>query len=258
VAKIQNSFEEYLKNLDLNMLFEKLGLYKSELLMREVEHFTVKESEQRDGILIKYFGDEGINRIVDRIVELLFTSPMLPADAKVLDVGAGSGLFTVKIAEKVRSRLPKVSFYAMDMTPAMLLSLVKKKADVQPFIGLAENLEGSIKEAVKYFDIPDKFDAIFSTLMLHHSVKPEKVFKSIRQVLKVDGKAVVVDLCEHDFEEFKIEMGDVHLGFKPEDIVKMAKNAFAEVRVEKMHGICCECSGRSAEVLFAYMYGALG
>jgi hypothetical protein len=39
----------------------------------------------------------------------------------------------------------------MDMTPAMLLSLVKKGADVQPFIGLAENLEGSIKEARRYF-----------------------------------------------------------------------------------------------------------
>jgi SAM-dependent methyltransferase len=146
----------------------------------------------------------------------------------------------------------------MDMTPAMLLSLMKKKVDVQPFIGLAENLEGSIKEAVKYFDIPDKFDAIFSTLMLHHSVKPEKVFKSIRQVLKEDGKAVVVDLCEHSFEEFKTEMGDVHPGFKPEDVAKMASNTFAEVRVEKMRGICCECSGQSAEIFFAYMYGGLG
>jgi len=84
VAKKQNSFEEYLKNLDLNMLFEKLGLYESEFLAREVEHFTVKEAEQRDRILINYFGDEGINRIVDRIVELLFASPMLPAEAKVL------------------------------------------------------------------------------------------------------------------------------------------------------------------------------
>jgi SAM-dependent methyltransferase len=258
VAKIRNSFEEYLKNLDLKMLFEKLGLYEYEFLAREVEHFTVKESEHRDGILIKYFGDEGVNRIVDRIVELLFASPKLPADAKVLDAGAGSGFFTVKIAEKVRSMLPKVSFYAMDMTPAMLLSLVKKGADVQPFIGLAENLEGSIKEAGRYFYIPDKFDAVFSTLMLHHSVKPEKVFKSIRQVLKGDGKAIVVDLCEHDFEEFKTEMGDVHLGFKLEEVAKMARNAFAEVRVEKMHGICCECSGRSAEVFLAYLYGALG
>ena len=90
------------------------------------------------------------------------------------------------------------------------------------------------------------------------SKRPEGIFKSIRKVLKEDGKAVVVDLCEHRFEEFKTEMGDVHLGFKPEDIAKMASNAFAQVRVEKMRGICCECSGQSAEIFFAYMYGGLG
>jgi SAM-dependent methyltransferase len=252
------SFEEHVKSLDLNRLFEILGASDPKLLAREVEHFTVEEAERREHLLLNYFGNEGINRIVDKIVELLFASPKLSEDGNVLDVGAGTGFFTAKIEEKVHAKLPKVSFYAMDITPAMLLSLTGKYAHVKPFVGLAENLEGSIKEAVKYFDIPDKFDAIFSTLMLHHSVKPEKVFKSIRQVLKGDGKAVVVDLCEHGFEEFKTEMGDVHLGFKPEDIAKMARNAFAEVRVEKMRGICCQCSGWSAEVFFAYMYGALG
>ncbi|MGB9854472.1 MAG: methyltransferase domain-containing protein [Candidatus Bathyarchaeales archaeon] len=255
---MQKDFEKYLKNLDLSMLFEKLGALDPEFLAREVEHFSLKEAARRDEILISYFGEESLDKIVDRIVEFLFASPQLPTDAKVLDVGAGSGFFTVKIAEKVRTRLPKVSFYAMDMTSAMLLSLVEKGADVQPFIGLAENLEGSLKEARRYFDIPYKFDAVFSTLMLHHSVKPEKVFKSIRKVLREDGKAIIVDLCEHGFEEFKTEMGDVHLGFKLEEVAKMAGNAFAEVRVEKMRGICCECSGRSAEIFFAYMYGVLG
>ncbi len=239
------------------MLFGKLGAPDPELLAREVEHFSSKEAARRDEILINYFGEESLNRIADRIVEFLFASPTLPADAKALDVGAGSGFFTIKVAEKVRTRLPKVSFYAMDMTPAMLLSLVKKGGDVQPFIGLAENLEGSIKEARMYLDIPYKFDAVFSTLMLHHSVRPEKVFESIRQVLREDGKALIVDLCEHGFEEFKKEMGDVHLGFRLEEIAKMAGNAFAEVHIEKMHGICCECSGRAAEIFFAYLYDVL-
>ncbi len=157
----------------------------------------------------------------------------------------------------MREKLPRASFYAMDSTPAMLLSLAKKNAGVQPFIGLAENIKGSVEEAGKYFDIPNKFDAIFSTLMLHHSIKPEKVFKSIGEVLSESGKAVIVDLCRHGFEEFKTEMGDVHLGFRLEEIEEMAGKAFAGVRVEKMCGICCECSGRAAEIFFAYMHGVL-
>lgn len=108
MTKGETVFEEYAKNLDLNKLFNRLGASEPELLAREVEHFTMKEARRRDEFLIKYFGEEGLNRIVDGIVEFLFASPSLSADAKVLDVGAGSGFFTVKVAEKVRSRLPEV------------------------------------------------------------------------------------------------------------------------------------------------------
>jgi SAM-dependent methyltransferase len=141
----------------------------------------------------------------------------------------------------------------MDLTPAMLLSLAEKKANITPFIGIAENIEGSMKEAKKFFNIPHKFDAIFSTLMLHHSTQPEKIFKSLKQALKKRGKAIVVDLCEHGFEEFKTEMGDVHLGFKPKNVYEMARKYFLEAEVKKLPGICCECSGRSARIFVATM-----
>jgi len=245
--------EKHLENLQLEDFFKKLGTSNPEILAKEIEHFTIKEAEKRDSIVLNYFGKSGVNRIVNTITKLLLASPRLSANAKVLDVGAGTGFFTVKIAKKTHARLPKVSFYAMDITSAMLLSLAKKNANITPFIGIAENIESSIKEAGKYFKIPYKFDAIFSTLMLHHSFHPEKVFKSIRAVLKKKGKAIVVDLCEHGFEEFKTEMGDVYLGFKPENVCDMARKYFSEVKVEKLPGICCECSGRSAEIFVAFM-----
>jgi len=223
------------------------------MLTEEIKHFTTKEAEKRDKIVIEYFGETGVNRIVNTITELLLTPPRPPINAKVLDVGAGSGLFTIKIADKIRAKLPKSSLYAMDLTPAMLLSLAKKKANIVPFIGIAENVKGSIKEARKFFNIPYKFDAIFSTLMLHHSTQPENVFKSLKEALKKKGKAIVIDLCEHSFEEFKTEMGDVHLGFEPHNISEIARKHFSQVKVEKIPGICCECSGRSAEIFVAFM-----
>jgi len=252
-VKISTSLEKYLKNLQLEQLFRKLGASNPEILAKEIEHFTTKEAEKRDKIVINYFGENGVNQIVSTITKILFASPKLPAKAKVLDVGAGSGFFTAKIAEKLHAEFPTVSLYAMDLTPAMLLSLAKKKGNITPFIGIAENIESSIKEAKKLFNIPFKFDAIFSTLMLHHSTQPEKVFKSLKQALKSKGKAIVVDLCEHGFEEFKTEMGDVHLGFKPENIYKMARKYFSEVKIDKLPGICCECSGRSARIFVATM-----
>lgn len=183
----------------------------------------------------------------------MLSPPKLPKNAVVLDVGAGSGFFTAKIAQKIRVTNPNAAFYALDITPAMLLSLEKKNVNITPFLGIAENIKGSIKEARKHFTIPYKFDAVFSTLMLHHSTQPEKVFKNIQTVLKKKGKAIVVDLCEHCFEEFRTEMGDIHLGFKPEKIYQIAQKHFPTVKVEKMPGICCECSGRSAEIFFVTM-----
>jgi ubiquinone/menaquinone biosynthesis C-methylase UbiE len=206
--------------------------------------------------VLSYFGEKGVNRIVETIAEHLLSPPLFRTGSKVLDVGAGSGSFTVKIAEKIRRKIPSTAFYAMDATPAMLLALEKKNADITPFLGIAENIEGSIKEANIYAKIPRKFDAVFSTLMLHHSVRPEKVFGSIQKVLTKNGKAVILDLCEHKFVEFKTEMGDVHLGFNLEKIRKMAEKNFREVEVEKMPGIDCSHSGRSAELFVASMRNA--
>ena len=253
MVNISSSLENYLKQVSLEQLFKELGASDPKILAKTVQHFTTKEAEKRDEIVISYFGQEGVNRIVNTIVTRIFEPPSLPKNGKILDVGAGTGFFTTKIAEKIHSKLPEIIFYAMDLTPAMLLSLGKKKARITPFIGIAENIEGSIKEARKNFNIPYKFDAIFSTLMLHHSPYPNEVFKSLKTVLKKNGRAIVIDLCEHGFKEFKTEMGDVHLGFKPEKISEMARTYFSKVEVEKIPGICCESSGRSAELFVASM-----
>ena len=245
--------EEYFKNVQLAQLFKRLGAGKPEILAGTVQHFTFKEGTRRDRIVVDYFGECGINQIVDTVSEFLLAEPQLAKDGRILDVGAGSGFFTAKIAKKVRAKLPNVDWYAMDLTPVMLRSLAKKNAHIAPFLGMAENIRSSIREARTFFRIPYKFDAVFSTLMLHHSLHPEKVFESIKTVLKKNGKAAVLDMFEHDFEEFKAEMGDIHLGFKPESIYEMARKQFAKVKVEKVSGIRCECSGRSTEIFIAKM-----
>jgi SAM-dependent methyltransferase len=242
-----------LKQLQLEQLFKQLKAPNPGTLAKTMRHFATKEAENRDKIVADYFGRPAIKKIVDTIVDALLASPKLPSDAKILDVGAGSGFFTFRVAKKVRAELPESSFYAMDLTPTMLLLLARKKAKITPFVGIAENIEGSIRQAEKFFKIPRRFDAVFSTLMLHHSTCPAKVFESIRKALKKDGKAIIVDLCEHNFEEFRTEMGDVHLGFKLENIRKMAQKHFSTVRIRKIPAIRCESSGRSAEIFFAVM-----
>jgi len=247
----ESLFARYLKTVDLPKLLHKLGVQDVDLVAREIHHFTKKEAEKRDKIVLNYFGEDGVKRIVNSIANCLSTRPKLTPDAKVLDMGAGSGFFTVRVAHQAKKLLPNVSFYAMDATPAMLLALEKKEEAVTPFFGIAENIIGSIRIAGNYAVIPKRFDALFSTLMLHHCPDINKVFRSVRQALKTTGKAVIVDLCTHPFTEFRDDMGDVHLGFDPEQIEQAADRAFSKVAVRKLPGICCSSSGRSAELFIA-------
>ncbi len=247
------TFEDYLKNIELQKLLEELKVPKIEKLMEEVKHFTEKEAKRRDKIVLSYFGEDGIERIIDSIVQGLLSPPKLKENAKVLDVGAGSGFFTLKVVDKLRRRLPETAFYAMDLTPAMLQMLARTTTRITPFLGVAENVRGSVEHARKYLNIPEKFDAIFSTLMLHHCLDIERVFESFRKAVEADGKAVVVDLCKHSFEEFREEMGDLHLGFEPELIKEEAEKHFSKVQVKKIPGICCTNSGRSAKLFIAVM-----
>jgi len=249
----KSAFETYVKSVNIRELLEVLGVPNIDVLIEEVRHFTLKEAEKRDSIVLGYFGETAINGIVDSIVNCMLSYPRLPTKAKVLDVGAGSGFFTLRVMEKLRYRMPSLAFYAMDLTPAMLQVLARKSSEITPFLGVAENIVGSVERARKYLAVPKKFDTVYSTLMLHHSLDPEKAFISIRKALKRRGKAIFIDMCKHPFKEFREEMGDVHLGFETTSIEAMAKKHFKTVKVEKMPGIRCECSGRAAELFIAYM-----
>ncbi len=247
------TFEEYLKAIEPQKLLDELGVPNVEKLIEEVKHFTEMEAEKRDKIVLSYFGEEGVERIIESIVHCSLSPPKLRENAKVLDVGAGSGFFTMAVVEKLRRHLPEASFYAMDVTPAMLRVLARKTSQITPFLGVAENIRGSLEHARRYLKVPEKFDAIFSTLTLHHCLDIERVFQSVKETVDVHGKAVLVDLCKHSFKEFRKDMGDVHLGFEPELIKKLAEKHFSKVQVEKMPGICCESSGKSAELFIASM-----
>jgi len=247
------TFENYLKSVKIPKLLKELGVLKVETLMKEIKRFTEREAERRNKIVLSYFGEGGIERIVNSITQYLLSPPKMRKNAKVLDVGSGSGFFTMRVVDKLRRHLPESTFYAMDLTPAMLHVLAGKTSEITPFLGVAENVLGSAEQTRKYLKIPEKFDAIFSTLMLHHCLDVARVFESFRKAVEVNGKAVVVDLCKHPFKEFREEMADVHLGFELELLKGIAEKHFSKVQVKKIPGIYCTNSGRSAELFIATM-----
>lgn len=131
-------------------------------------------------VWLAFFGKEQSFR--DRVLEL---ARLAPGEC-VLDVGCGTG--TLAIAAKRRVG-PTGNVYGIDASPEMLSRAEKKarKAGVQVFFsnGLAETIP-----------FPDaKFDAVFSTVMLHHLPQKARLqcASEVRRVLKPGGRVLAVD-----------------------------------------------------------------
>ncbi len=217
-------------------------------IMTQVEHFTDREAEHRDEIMLGYFGRDGVARIVDMIASRISREGRGRAPS-VLDVGAGVGTFTAPLFRRMGEEGPRPRFFAMDATPAMLRVLSARVRGATTFVGIAEDLTGSIKVARESAVIPSAFDVILSTLMLHHCLDTERVLASIASALGPGGIAVLVDLCKHPFTEFRGEMGDVHLGFDLRMIRRLAQRTFDRSSVTTLPSNCrCSDTGRVVDL----------
>ena len=110
----------------------------------------------------------------------------------------------------------------------------EKTSNVVPFFGDCRKHTWKRKAGAEhYLRVPDKYDAVISTLTLHHCLDITKVFEGISDALGENGKAVIVDLCKQSIEEFRKEMCDVHLGLNPSLVRKLTEKFFSDVCVKK-------------------------
>lgn len=246
--------KEAILAIDMKDFLRGLNVSNPKTLEEATAYFTEKEALDRYEILRGYFGEKGINTIIETTSGELEN---LQEGSNILDIGAGTGFFTTAIKKKLDKDL---NFYAMDLTPAMLLAGLEdmEKHGIIPFLGAAEQIKESIKLSNSYYErlrvtIPSVYQGIISILTLHHCEDIDRVFKSIHSVMGRRTNCIVIDLCEHPFTEFKQKMRDVHLGFNPDWIRKKAAKVFEEVQVERLPGIECKESGRAAELFVGLM-----
>jgi predicted methyltransferase len=103
----------------------------------------------------------------------------------VADVGAGTGVFTRLIAEKVG---PTGRVYAVDIAQAFVAHIAKeaKKRGQRQVVGVLGNQDSTnLSEG--------SVDLVFLSDVYHHLEKPEKTLASIYRSLRAGGGLVVVD-----------------------------------------------------------------
>lgn len=152
----------------------------------EMREFFNRKAEGYDNVHMKMI----LNK--DRITEL-----MPEGVAKVLDLGAGTGLELLSLYE----RFPEVRVTAVDISENQLEML-----KMRPFIDKMTLVLGDFFDV----DFGTDYDAVISSAALHHFDEPEKrvLYKKIFDCLKPGGVFInsdrVLDTYEQQLDNFQL------------------------------------------------------
>lgn len=133
----------------------------------------------------------------DAIVEAVGLEPGM----EVADLGAGTGLFTLLFAERVK---PEGTVYAVDIAPAFL-ELIAERAAEQDLGEVVKTVRGA-RDATNLE--PRSVDVVFISDTYHHFEDPGAMLASIRRALRPGGRLVIV---EFDKEKAKSDFVAKHV-----------------------------------------------
>jgi len=150
---------------------------------------------------------------------------LLPRGWTVADLGCGTGNASELLAPHVES------IVAIDQSEPMLQAArqrLRGRKNVRFAVGAMDSLP--LADA--------GVDAAVCVLVMHHIADPAAALREIRRVLRKDragGVALIVDMVEHDREEYRQTMGHSHLGFSgPAITALMRDTGFKDIRVEPL------------------------
>ena len=127
------------------------------------------------------------NQPIPEHLQTIVSTLDLHSDAVVLDVGAGTGLFSRALAPHVQTVV------ALDLTLAML---EQGRRDANRY-GIS-NIQFELGSAEQLPFKPCSFDLVVSRWLFHHLVAPRDVLREMRRVCRSTGRVVVVDLVAPD------------------------------------------------------------
>ncbi|MBP6924148.1 MAG: class I SAM-dependent methyltransferase [Candidatus Pacebacteria bacterium] len=123
----------------------------------------------------------------DEVIESL----KLPDDAVVVEIGASTGYFVVRLAPYLKNG----KIIGFEPSPKMATYLQNRATE----LGLT-NIDARTTKADGSIELEEKADLIFSVDVYHHLTDRIAYFSNIAQHLKSDGMVVVIDRTEEKVE----------------------------------------------------------
>ncbi|MGD9895640.1 MAG: ArsR/SmtB family transcription factor [Candidatus Methylacidiphilaceae bacterium] len=142
----------------------------------------------------------------------------------IADLGCGEGWLSQLLAERAQRVI------AVDISPKMV-AFATQEAKKRNLANLEFRL-GDLQDP----PIPSaSIDIAVLSQALHHAPNPEEALAAAFRILRPGGMLVILDLCEHAFEDARIAYGDYWLGFSGNEIEKWLTAAgFEEIRVQPL------------------------
>ncbi len=119
--------------------------------------------------------------------ENLISFADIPAGARVLDIGTGTGLLALALAE---SR--DVTVFGVDISPAMLERAELFRLNSTREIARRVNFRLATAQALPFAS--GRFDVVICRMVLHLNRKPERILRELWRVLRPGGVLIIADL----------------------------------------------------------------
>jgi len=155
----------------------------------------------------------------EAIAETIVTHLPLTPQMHLLDLGAGTGLLSFFLAQKVG----KIT--ALDNSPSMLEVFAQKRDE---FACKTDQLEGDVMQ----LELPQAYDGIVSSMTIHHIEDIPALLQKLYGMLKPGGFIALADLELEDGSFHSDNNGVFHYGFDTEKLADIAKDAgFGDVAI---------------------------
>jgi len=170
---------------------------------REAQRFFHKAAKGWDSLREEMYGKD-LNQAA-----LL---SLLPADWIVADLGCGTGRLALELSRVVRKVI------GVDQSADMLRTAMRRSEGHSR----VDFRKGSL-EAIPIKD--EECHAAMMLLVLTYVEQPARVIRESARILRPGGKLIVVDLGDHDREDFQKRMGQLWPGFKEEEMKRFFREA---------------------------------